>query len=240
MVNLVSRRPRERENEILLNATTLGGVDATGWVARPTAEWVLRASMGGGSYAPTPFNEETDETGLTRFAPLAGLRSESARGGVVDATFHRGRIEISGTVFASRVERAVQLRVTGPSRVAFENASEPTRTHGSELFVRYRHQGFLAMVTHAWTKSTEIDRHAQVRRDVPLTPRHYGSLNLIWEKEGVRGMLSNGAHHISFDEVIEAMRKTGADLNEACRETSLGGLAGLASSPPSLIGNEGA
>jgi L-serine dehydratase len=51
-------------------------------------------------------------------------------------------------------------------------------------------------------------------------------------------MLSDGAHHISFDEVIEAMKKTGADLHEAYRETSIGGLAGLASSPPSLIGNE--
>ncbi len=51
-------------------------------------------------------------------------------------------------------------------------------------------------------------------------------------------MLSDGAHHISFDEVIEAMKKTGADLHEAYRETSLGGLASLASSPPSLIGNE--
>ncbi len=51
-------------------------------------------------------------------------------------------------------------------------------------------------------------------------------------------MLSDGAHHISFDEVIEAMKKTGADLLEAYRETSLGGLAGLASSPPSPIGNE--
>ena len=51
-------------------------------------------------------------------------------------------------------------------------------------------------------------------------------------------MLSDGAHHISFDEVIEAMKKTGADLHEAYRETSIGGLAGLPSSPPSLIGNE--
>ncbi len=51
-------------------------------------------------------------------------------------------------------------------------------------------------------------------------------------------MLSDGAHHISFDEVIEAMKKTGADLHEAYRETSIGGLAGLASSPQSLVGNE--
>ncbi len=51
-------------------------------------------------------------------------------------------------------------------------------------------------------------------------------------------MLSDGAHHISFDEVIEAMKKTGADLHEAYRETSIGGLAGLASSPSSIEPNE--
>lgn len=51
-------------------------------------------------------------------------------------------------------------------------------------------------------------------------------------------MLSDGAHHISFDEVIEAMKKTGADLHEAYRETSIGGLAGLSSSPPSFTENE--
>ncbi len=157
-------------------------------LARPTDEWVLRASLGGGSYAPTPFNEETEETGLTRVATLSGLRAERALGGVVDATFHRGRIEVSGTVFGSRVARAVQLRVTGPASVAFANVPEPTKTHGTELIVRYRHEGFLAMLTHAWTKSTEIDPDARIRRDVALTPRHYGSLNLIWEKEGVGGV----------------------------------------------------
>ncbi|MBX7184010.1 MAG: L-serine ammonia-lyase [Vicinamibacteria bacterium] len=51
-------------------------------------------------------------------------------------------------------------------------------------------------------------------------------------------MLSDGAHHISFDEVIEAMRKTGADLHEAYRETSIGGLAGLATSPQNVEPNE--
>jgi outer membrane receptor for ferrienterochelin and colicins len=157
-------------------------------LARPNDEWVLRASLGGGSYAPTPFNEETEQTGLSRLAALSGLSAERASGGVVDATFHRGRLEISGTVFGSSVARAVQLGVTGPASVAFKNAPEPTKTHGTELIVRYRHQGLLAMVTHAWTKSTEIDPETRVRRDVPLTPRHYGSLNLIWEKEGVGGI----------------------------------------------------
>jgi iron complex outermembrane receptor protein len=157
-------------------------------LARPSDEWVLRASAGGGSYAPTPFNEETDETGLSRLQPLEGIRAERARGGVIDATFHHGAFEVSGTVFASQVQRPVQLKTLGPESVAFENAPEPTRTHGTELIVRYRHEGFLAMVTHAWTSSTEIDVDSGVRRDVPLTPRNYGSLNLIWEKERVGGV----------------------------------------------------
>ena len=156
-------------------------------LARPNEEWVLRASAGGGSYAPTPFNEETDETGLSRLQPFEGIRAERARGGVIDATFHRGAFEVSGTLFASLVERPVQLKTVGPESVAFENAPEPTRTHGTELIVRYRHDGLLAMFTHAWTSSTEIDVDSGARRDVPLTPKHYGSLNLIWEKEGVGG-----------------------------------------------------
>ncbi len=157
-------------------------------LARPNQEWVLRASAGGGAYAPTPFNEETDETGLSRLQPFEGIQAERARGGVIDATFHRGAFEISGTVFASQVTHPVQLRTFGPESVVFENASEPTRTHGTELIVRYRREGFLAMFTHAWTSSTEIDVDSGVRRDVPLTPKHYGSLNLIWEKEGVGGV----------------------------------------------------
>ena len=157
-------------------------------LARPNNEWVLRASAGGGSYAPTPFNEETDETGLSRLLPLDRIRSERARGGVIDATFHRGPVEVSGTVFASRVELPVQLKTVGPETVALENAAEPTRTYGTELIVRYRHEGFLAMFTHAWTVSTEFDVDSGTRRDVPLTPKHYGSLNLIWEKERVGGV----------------------------------------------------
>lgn len=44
-------------------------------------------------------------------------------------------------------------------------------------------------------------------------------------------LLGDGAHHIAFDEVVEAMKRTGADIPEAYRETSVGGLAGLAGMP---------
>lgn len=38
-------------------------------------------------------------------------------------------------------------------------------------------------------------------------------------------MLGDGTHRVSLDQVIETMRKTGADMNERYKETSLGGLA---------------
>jgi L-serine dehydratase len=41
----------------------------------------------------------------------------------------------------------------------------------------------------------------------------------------VFALLSDGRHRISFDEVVEAMKQTGRDLNPKYRETSQGGLA---------------
>jgi L-serine dehydratase len=38
-------------------------------------------------------------------------------------------------------------------------------------------------------------------------------------------LLGDGTHRVSLDQVIETMRKTGADMNERYKETSLGGLA---------------
>ena len=38
-------------------------------------------------------------------------------------------------------------------------------------------------------------------------------------------MLGDGTHRVSLDQVIETMRKTGLDMSERYKETSLGGLA---------------
>jgi len=38
-------------------------------------------------------------------------------------------------------------------------------------------------------------------------------------------LIGNGEHHVSLDRVIETMRRTGADMNDIYKETSLGGLA---------------
>jgi outer membrane receptor for ferrienterochelin and colicins len=150
-------------------------------LSRPTADWTVRVSAGTGAFAPTPFTEETDETGLSRMLPLRDLRAERAFGSSLDVTRKLGPIELTGTVFGSVLRHPLQQRDVSGERVELINAAESTRTWGTELIGRYRTEGFVFMATHGWTRSTELDPDAHVRRDVPLTPRHAASINAIWE-----------------------------------------------------------
>ena len=154
---------------------------------RPSEGWSARVSAGSGSFAPTPFTEETDETGLSRLAPFFDLEPEKARVALGDLTWVRGRFEITGTIFGSVVTNAVQLVDLPPGQsdypVKLVNAQESTRTWGTELLARYRRDGFIIMATHGYTRSTEFDMEAQSRREVPLTPRHAASFNVMWEGE---------------------------------------------------------
>ena len=152
-------------------------------LSRPASGWTVRVAAGTGAFAPTPFTEETEETGLSRLRPLRGLRAERARNTSLDVTRVFGSIEVTGTVFGSVVRHPVVTRTLDVGDVEFLNAPESTRTGGTELLLRYRREGFVALATHAWTRSTEFDADEHVRRAVPLTPAHAGSLNAIWEDD---------------------------------------------------------
>jgi outer membrane receptor for ferrienterochelin and colicins len=157
-------------------------------LARPSPGWVVRFAAGTGAFAPTPFTEETEETGLSRLLPLRGLRAERARGSSADVTRVLGPMEVTGTVFASFVNDPVQQQDADPGHVRLVNVDGTTRTVGTELLFRYRAGEFTAWVTHGWTRSTEIDPDRGDRRDVPLTPRQTASFTVMWEFEG-RGRL---------------------------------------------------
>jgi len=156
---------------------------------KPTPAWTARVSVGGGAFAPTPFTEETEDTGLTPLAPLAGLEAERARTASGDLTWQHGGFEITGTLFGSIVHDPVQLAdlvqpavIGAPAyAAALVNAPGPTRTGGTELLARYRRGRLGLMVTHAYTRATEIDVDTGGRREVPLTPRHAASFNASWE-----------------------------------------------------------
>jgi iron complex outermembrane receptor protein len=159
---------------------------------RPDTAWTVRLSAGGGAFAPTPFVEDTDETGLSRVAPLEDLEAERAWGGALDVTRRVGGLEVTGTLFASYVRNPVQL-IDGSGRpdtpvqpdrpFVLVNASGPTRTWGSEVLSRYRSGPFLAIATYAFVQSRELDQESAVRREVPLTPRHYAAIDLMFESE---------------------------------------------------------
>jgi iron complex outermembrane receptor protein len=152
-------------------------------LSRPSPVWTIRLGAGGGAFAPTPFTEETEETGLSFLLPLKDLRAERARTASVDVTRRAGPFDVTVTAFGSVVRDPVQLRNVDASHVELVNMTESTETWGTELLARYRRGPFMAMVTHAWTRSTELDPNENVRREVPLTPRHAASFNAMWERD---------------------------------------------------------
>ncbi len=148
--------------------------------------WSLRLSAGTGTFAPVPFTEETEVTGLTPLRPFAGIRPERVfsasadLGGSFAVPF--GTLELNGTLFGSRLMRALHVQsladttATGATRLALVNAPLPTHTRGGELLARIVADPFRVTGTYTYVHSREWDPElaggAAVRRDVPLTPRH--------------------------------------------------------------------
>jgi iron complex outermembrane receptor protein len=135
-----------------------------------------RISTGSGVFAPTPFTEETEATGLSRIHSLAGVKAERAWSASGDLNWKSENIEINGTVFGSVIRSPVALR-----DLDIVNLDGPTRTAGTELLVRYRHGRFNFVATHTYTRSTELDANTGARETVSLTPRHTAGFDAMWE-----------------------------------------------------------
>ncbi len=150
---------------------------------KPAPGWRLRLSAGTGFFAPTPFTEETIETGLARLRIPLPLAAERARGASIDASWSRRSFEVVATLYGSHVRHPSQHRTAAAGAVELVNSNEPVRTWGTELLGRYRREGFVLMATHGFSRSTEGNPEAFGRREVPLTPRNSASLIAIWETE---------------------------------------------------------
>lgn len=147
----------------------------------PLVGWTSRASIGTGAFAPTPFVEETEITGLRPLEPLVGLSTERATSASLDfggpLALAIGTIELNATAFASRVTRPLQVveavYFEGPpvgvvNPIQLVNAPGPTETWGGELLVRVgrelgsgegEEEGPMLRVTGTYTylRSTECD-----------------------------------------------------------------------------------
>jgi iron complex outermembrane receptor protein len=135
-----------------------------------------RISTGTGIFAPTPFTEETEATGLSRIQPLSNVRAERAWSASGDLGWKSEQFEWNATVFGSVIRHPVVLR-----DLEIVNLAGPTRTVGTELLARYRHGRFNFVATHTYTRSTELDRNSGVRDTVALTPRHTAGFDAMWE-----------------------------------------------------------
>ncbi len=152
--------------------------------------WTLRTSIGSGFFAPTPFTEETEATGLSRLLPLGDLAAEQGRSTSMDLGWRRGPLEVTATGFRSVIDHAATLTEagtgagTGAQPLAIRNAVGPVRTMGSELIARL-HQGEMDLIaTHMYLWSTEPDQLTGLRREVALNPRHTAGLDWLWDLEG--------------------------------------------------------
>jgi outer membrane receptor for ferrienterochelin and colicins len=149
-------------------------------LARPHQAWTVRVSTGRGYFAPTPFTEDTEATGLGRLAPAGPLRAERADSVSADVTWTRSPFDITATVFTSHIRGALDVRESGRTEYPLElvNLDGTTRTQGTELIAHYRREGDLDVIaTHMFLWSTEP--HEGGRREVPLNPRHSASFDVL-------------------------------------------------------------
>ncbi|PWQ83330.1 TonB-dependent receptor, partial [Stenotrophomonas maltophilia] len=79
--------------------------------------WTIRASLGRGFYAPTPFVEETEANGLARLLPYGKLKAEFANSGALDFGYASGPFEANFNLFASSIDHAQQLQTVDADHV---------------------------------------------------------------------------------------------------------------------------
>lgn len=151
-------------------------------LVRPDEAWTIRVSAGRGYFAPTPFTEETEASGLTPVAALGELRAERADNVSADLTWTRRPLDVTVTVFSSRIEGALDVRETSQPGVpvAIVNLDGTTLTRGTELIAHYRREGDIDVIlTHMFLWSTEPRSEGGGRREVPLNPRHSATFDLL-------------------------------------------------------------
>ena len=157
--------------------------------------WTVRASWGRGVFAPTPFVEQIEATGLSRLEPIDGLEAERAETASIDVGYRNGGFTASLTLFGSNVRNAAQVQTVGSDRVRLINAAGPTRTRGAEVVARYRWNDFSITGNYVHVDASEPGPQDGARRTVPRVPGDTAGLVAMWEAHG-KGRIGLEAYHI--------------------------------------------
>ena len=150
--------------------------------------WTVRASLGSGFYAPSPFTEETEVVGLNAMRPLTGIRAERAVGASVDLGGSLGSWELNMTGFASNIRDpiVVQDAATAVPRVEMVNKQGSLVIRGAEFLARWHADPLRVTTTYTYVKGAErYDSWTEGEWRMPLVPRHQAGVVTSYEREGV-------------------------------------------------------
>ena len=159
--------------------------------------WTIRGAYGKGFFAPSPFIEDIDETGLSRLEPLESIDEERASTASIDFSYVEGRLETSLTLFASDINNVTELKVinragaTSNKQVRIVNATGESEIRGAELLLRYRWRDIKFTGSYLYTDATKESNSGLDRVPLALTPQHSSGLVVMWEE--------HGSHMVGFE-----------------------------------------
>lgn len=145
----------------------------------PASNFSLRASIGTGFSAPTPFLDEIQATGLGALLPFHALHAERAVTEALDARWAADGWDVNFSVFNSEIRDAFLVQPVG-DRLALINSAGIQRAPGAEMLVGYTHGPLHALASWSYIDATETNAAGQ-RQGVPLVPSRAASLDAILE-----------------------------------------------------------
>jgi outer membrane receptor for ferrienterochelin and colicins len=151
-------------------------------IRQPSSNVSLRASVGGGYAAPTPFVDEIEATGLGSLLPLRGLHAERAVTESLDAKWADHGWDVNVSVFNSEIRDALAVRGAADEKLQLFNAPGPRRAPGAEVLIHYDAGPLQVIGSWSYIDATE-ELVPGMRQEAPLVPRQSGELGAIFESK---------------------------------------------------------
>lgn len=229
MINLVSRRPADTpEGEVLLNASTRGGQDATGYASAPVAEG-LGASLTGGYHRQTSQDIDgdgwIDMASYERWTVRPRLFWEGATGATAFLT--------AGAMNEQRLGGTLPGQTT-PDGSAFPQAQDTDRFDGGLVVkvpvgdttsLHVRSSAMTQKHHHVFGDVTENDRHTTLFAEASLSGKSGGTAwvgGAAWQRDSL------GSHTFpTFNYAFEVPGIFGQVEQEITGDVTLAGSARL-------------
>lgn len=149
--------------------------------------WTIRGAYGQGLYAPTPFIEDIEDSGLSRLRPITDLEAEQAATASLDISYIAGNLESNVTLFSSDIDNVTQLQLANSnldSKVKIVNLDGTSKVRGAELLLRYRWRDIKFTGSYLYTDATIPDQNNNLEKPLALTPKHSAGFVAMWEEHG--------------------------------------------------------